>query len=872
MVRKTSRPLIIPKCLKFDAETRELLQAQIDLVGEDFYRFNYTTADQGKYSQALVMDKGILIYMCAENAFQLLTDLDIHIPDQISRDVGSKLAIRSSSSDAVGHNYKRCIRIYQCQCGVDHTVGHQASKKRYRPWENLDCSMFARVVTTHDERDPKNKKLIAIDEVSGFLEHVAACKEAINMIRNPTIALHPDLREYALSLLRDHIPMAQVRLLARTWAKARWGSIVGDNHHRFVLLPYESVSLYRTLTLEKGIPRTEHSTALDNIDRWFRTNNPLLPTSAPRLTKSCLFYHPFGPLPGPEDEPRFALILSTPRQQEMAWRFGHKQQVLMDGTFGLCSSCILVFFLLVIDDRNIGVPVGTIIFSPKTDAKAGHASYDQGILTFLLGKFKMGMGLQNGEEFRVDIGTTDNDKRERYALENQWPDIRLILCMFHTWQAWRNNLNKKLACIPKGPGRQEVRTRLGRFLMHLLKDIIDYDQAITAYNEELTYFRSLATPGSTPLSKSQSKAGVTFLVYLHDYLSVRAFWKSWSRVGAIEAAEHLGVAEHQIARTNNHLESFNGRMKSKYFTPYSHSNRLPRIDVWVLQFVTTIIPDFFTEYDERKATAEYYTEKRHIRRPTSSADDSLASRPSLIPNSIPSVEQASAKVMADIDNDIEDDNLVEGFPNEECDEYHDELEDSLDDDQWLGILRVDIEGDGCSFAAVEASDEATDSDMSWDTGNVALSYSQIIQNLPSDAPEPELSDESADMDSIRAFTALFRLGPTPFDHSEEPSPMDWQTYLEVEDTYIQSIHHVIRSSRNPEAMYAFISPRLGPHIITRLGLETSLTQPHSIRPVIGVTPAHEQEMAGPVTVATPPPLPMLLPQRKERRKESYCTR
>jgi hypothetical protein len=91
-----------------------------------------------------------------------------------------------------------------------------------------------------------------------------------------------------------------------------------------------------------------------------------------------------------------------------------------------------------------------------------------------------------------------------------------------------------------------------------------------------------------------------------------AFWQSWSPAGAVLASQHLGIPISQIARTNNHLESFNGRIKGKYYKPYQHSGRLPHIDVWVLLVVTAVMPDFFKERHEKQALSEHYTALRHI--------------------------------------------------------------------------------------------------------------------------------------------------------------------------------------------------------------------------------------------------------------------
>ena len=85
----------------------------------------------------------------------MLSNLGLHIPDELPRDAQSKLVIKMSDSNRIGQakKYMRWTRLYQCQCGTANNVGRHASKKRYMPWQNVKCSMFARVVSTHDERN-----------------------------------------------------------------------------------------------------------------------------------------------------------------------------------------------------------------------------------------------------------------------------------------------------------------------------------------------------------------------------------------------------------------------------------------------------------------------------------------------------------------------------------------------------------------------------------------------------------------------------------------------------------------------------------------------------------------------------------------------
>ena len=244
---------------------------------------------------------------------------------------------------------------------------------------------------------------------------------------------------------------------------------------------------------------------------------------------------------------------------------------------------------MVVDDRNVGVPVATIIFTPKKDAKAGHASYDGPLLCDLLQQWVNHMGTNDaGETFNLHVGMTDNDTRKRFVLTQIWPNSLLLLCMFHVWQAWQNGMNRYLSCIPKGEARQEVRGQLGQFLMRLLKDITDYPTALNAYNQQINVFRSLGTARNTALNQKKSKGGLAFLAYLKTYLNLESSWLSWSRAGILAAAKRLRTSADTIPRTTNHLKSFNGRIKQKYFEAYQHSGRLPLQVTIIPRLIATI--------------------------------------------------------------------------------------------------------------------------------------------------------------------------------------------------------------------------------------------------------------------------------------------
>ncbi|KAG0692955.1 hypothetical protein DFH29DRAFT_985619 [Suillus ampliporus] len=424
--------------------------------------------------------------------------------------------------------YSRCTQIYQCSCGTDTSADNCEI-----PWDNIDCLAWLQLITTYDISDDENPRLLTIDEISGIFDHGEQCQELVEMLHNPRIPLHPDMREYALGLLRRNIPLTQLQHMCREWGKAKWGLTPGNNHYRYMLSDHESSSMYRTLANEIGIP--QRSAAEDNLDRWFRPTKP--EPSSPLLSEALVFYQPH--ITNVTD--RFALILMSAKQQEMAWSFGHQKQMLMDGTFNICSSRVLLFILMVIDNENRGIPVCQIIFSARQEAKATHADYNGQLLKHYLPEWKASMGKnKDGEEFNMTVANTDNDVHECHALQINFPDALLLLA---------------IRCIPKD-SHKDTHLQLAKFLMLLLKDITDYDLAVARYNEELAYFKQISK-ARVPLVKAKGKAGLAFLAYFQDYLKTRSFWTLWSPGGVLLAAERMGVPLEKVAKTTNHLESFN---------------------------------------------------------------------------------------------------------------------------------------------------------------------------------------------------------------------------------------------------------------------------------------------------------------------------
>jgi hypothetical protein len=230
--------------------------------------------------------------------------------------------------------------------------------------------------------------------------------------------------------------------------------------------------------------------------------------------------------------------------------------------------------------------------------------------------------------------------------------------------------------------------------MWLLKDITQYPEAIAAYNAELDYFKALSNK-SDAISKAQGKGSLAFLNYLGSYLQVRSFWLLWSKAGVIEAATRLGVPLDKVPRTNNHLESFNGRIKNKYFEAYKHTGWLPWLDLWVLFVITKVMPDYFQQLRDRQSQQQYYIAMRKAPscvRGTSSIElPDLDHRSLLSPdNSITSVQDTA-----------EEYEMIDGDANSDSEHNHDHEEASKAckfRDFGAQPLQIDSDGEGCSIA------------------------------------------------------------------------------------------------------------------------------------------------------------------------------
>ncbi|KAJ7274595.1 hypothetical protein B0H12DRAFT_995782, partial [Mycena haematopus] len=91
-----------------------------------------------------------------------------------------------------------------------------------------------------------------------------------------------------------------------------------------------------------------------------------------------------------------------------------------------------------------------------------------------------------------------------------------------------------------------------------------------------------------------AQAAKTYLDYLTNMWMPESLWQSWSQHGRLIASQILQVPIEGVLPTTNHLESFNGLLKTQHLPQWQRSGTRLQIDFLILILITKILPSIFT--------------------------------------------------------------------------------------------------------------------------------------------------------------------------------------------------------------------------------------------------------------------------------------
>ncbi|KAJ3728663.1 hypothetical protein C8R42DRAFT_567556, partial [Lentinula raphanica] len=263
----------------------------------------------------------------------------------------------------------------------------------------------------------------AVTWIAGVRDHNKACRASF-LERRPPVPLHEHVYEVALEQLQNGASITAIQDKNREMIASKLYRGISDYNPtianvRYLFLPSDHASLYRKAAKSIGVDARQ--LPHHNVEDWLTPNSP---NFKPGIAQAVFHYSARA-----EVDDRFEICISTPEMDQAARRYAHHSQFILDGTFGICSSRLLLFIALAIDEERKGVPIALFIFSASTKAKATHASYDTAILTKLLGAWKASLEQKFGL-FEPRSCITDTDTKERGAIITVWPHIILLICRF----------------------------------------------------------------------------------------------------------------------------------------------------------------------------------------------------------------------------------------------------------------------------------------------------------------------------------------------------------------------------------------------------------------------------------------------------------
>lgn len=201
---------------------------------------------------------------------------------------------------------------------------------------------------------------------------------------------------------------------------------------RYNFLPSDMSNLYRLFNKSYGVDVSIPPQY--NLHNWLDPSSPMFRAD---LHDSIFYY-----VARTQRDERLKVCISTKDMDEAAWRFTHRRQLILDGTFGVCSSRLLLFIAMGVDDEGKGVPLALFLFSAPAGNQATHAGYNRAIISELLRKWRDHLSSGRSVIFTPLVAITDTDTKERGGLQDAWPYIWLLLCRFHVRTCWTNRRKK----------------------------------------------------------------------------------------------------------------------------------------------------------------------------------------------------------------------------------------------------------------------------------------------------------------------------------------------------------------------------------------------------------------------------------------------
>ncbi|KIJ41799.1 hypothetical protein M422DRAFT_255113 [Sphaerobolus stellatus SS14] len=293
--------------------------------------------------------------------------LDImQLKEKDLKDLGNRWSRRWSKKNGPGHGQKERV-LLQCQCGSSSEArkARDDMKKakqglpvnpqnwsRKMPYDFTGC--LAHIDVTYSQTSS------CILRIAGIIVHDEACDKQ-EMQRLPPIPLHSHVWKIALKQINEGASIAAIQSNNRHFYESQLyegqkGLDAVTANVRYLFLPQDSSRLYRMQARTQGVDLLQPPE--NNIDGWL---DPQSSQYKPELAQAIFHYKARC---RPSD--RFKICIHTEEMKAAAWKYAHGGQLILDGTFGICDSRLLLFIGMAIDEKQHGVPIVFFLFSAPT--------------------------------------------------------------------------------------------------------------------------------------------------------------------------------------------------------------------------------------------------------------------------------------------------------------------------------------------------------------------------------------------------------------------------------------------------------------------------------------------------------------------------
>ncbi|RIB14383.1 hypothetical protein C2G38_2040242 [Gigaspora rosea] len=268
----------------------------------------------------------------------------------------------------------------------------------------------------------------------GYLKHSKQCT-ASQPQRDPTYKLLPYIKQSAKNLLNLNARTCDILAQNAKTVKNIFGGHTLIDNSRTLLTAMDIVNIRKQI-IQKNWNINIKNDAAVNLEQFLGSD-----ADSSELKEACLHYQPYM-----KETNRLEIIICTQEQQQYAWKYGHNNLILVDGTFGISKHKVLLFIIMVIDEKNKGISVTFILFTPPPYNQLISSGYDSKILERLFTIFQNKISetynhnrlKENSKNtpiiFSPLVAMTDTDVKEQKSLSMVWPGITLLLCYFHISQ------------------------------------------------------------------------------------------------------------------------------------------------------------------------------------------------------------------------------------------------------------------------------------------------------------------------------------------------------------------------------------------------------------------------------------------------------